>query len=123
MITRPPPRRKACRSNRPLFAPPALKSTSNPSAQALLGLLPKNLAQWVSVEESWIEKGVDAVLFDGKDADADTWRQRLAACEGPICPLVRAEPEYDLARLVHERTLSVNTAAAGGNASLMTMGA
>ncbi|MCP5222476.1 MAG: trifunctional transcriptional regulator/proline dehydrogenase/L-glutamate gamma-semialdehyde dehydrogenase [Zoogloeaceae bacterium] len=96
---------------------------ANPSAKALLGLLPKTLTPWVTVEDDWLGTGVDAVLFDGKDDAADAWRQRLAARDAPITPLVRAEPEYDLARLVHERTLSVNTAAAGGNASLMTMGA
>ena len=42
--------------------------------------------------------------------------------EGPIVPLLMPEHDYDLTRLVHERTVSINTAAAGGNASLMTIG-
>ena len=41
----------------------------------------------------------------------------------PILQALRPMPDYDLSRLVHERTLSINTAAAGGNASLMAMGA
>ena len=106
----------AASGNRIVFA-------ANASTRALIGLLPKTMLQWVAVEDDWLDTGVDAVLFDGKDADADAWRRRLAERDGPICPLVRAEPEYDLGRLVHERTLSINTAAAGGNASLMTMGA
>ncbi len=105
----------AASGNRIVFA-------ANASTRALVGLLSKPMAQWVSVEEDWLDKGVDAVLFDGNDGEADNWRRRLAERDGPICPLVRAEPTYDVARLVHERTLSINTAAAGGNASLMTMG-
>ena len=59
----------------------------------------------------------------GGDAEADALRVRVAARNGPILQLLQPCPDYDLSRLVHERTLSINTAAAGGNASLMAMGA
>jgi delta 1-pyrroline-5-carboxylate dehydrogenase len=35
---------------------------------------------------------------------------------------VEAAPAYDLERLIVERSLSVNTTAAGGNTHLMTLG-
>ena len=44
----------------------------------------------------------------------------MAAREGPIVPIY-VEP-YPLEFLRDEVSLSVNTAAAGGNASLMTIG-
>ena len=71
----------------------------------------------------WFGHPFGALLLDGTAADADTWRVRLAERDGPIVPLLQPEPEYDPARLVHERTVSINTAAAGGNASLMALGA
>jgi len=72
----------------------------------------------------------DAVLFEG---DADALRQlnrQLAQREGPILPLQGLLPEgiahgrarYAPERLVLERSVSINTAAAGGNASLMSIG-
>jgi RHH-type proline utilization regulon transcriptional repressor/proline dehydrogenase/delta 1-pyrroline-5-carboxylate dehydrogenase len=66
---------------------------------------------------------IDALLYAGDAARADDWRRRLAALDGALRPLIeggagRVEP----LRLVVERALSVNTTAAGGNASLMSMG-
>ena len=46
--------------------------------------------------------------------------QRLAERDGPIVPVYVAP--YPLEFLIDEVSLSVNTAAAGGNASLMTIG-
>ena len=49
----------------------------------------------------------------------------LAARPGPIVGLTVLRPgatDVPLARLLTERSTSVNTAAAGGNASLMTLG-
>ncbi len=49
----------------------------------------------------------------------------LAARPGPIVGVQRLTPgasEIHLERLLVERSLSINTAAAGGNASLMTIG-
>jgi len=63
-----------------------------------------------------------ALLFAGPDEEADAWRRKLAARDGPVVPLLRPEPVYDQTRLVLERTVSINTAAAGGNASLMALG-
>jgi len=63
----------------------------------------------------------DVMLFAGEDASAMQWRRRLAARGGVIVPLLRPEPFYDGTRLVRERALSINTAAAGGNVGLMAM--
>jgi len=68
---------------------------------------------------------LDAVLHHG---DADALRavcQALAQRPGPIVGvtgLPTGATDVPLERLVHERSVSVNTAAAGGNASLMTIG-
>ncbi|GGJ96136.1 trifunctional transcriptional regulator/proline dehydrogenase/L-glutamate gamma-semialdehyde dehydrogenase [Pseudomonas matsuisoli] len=67
----------------------------------------------------------DAVLYHG---DSDQLREvcrTVAERKGPIVSvtgLFRGETAVPLERLLIERSLSVNTAAAGGNASLMTIG-
>ena len=69
------------------------------------------------------------VLFEGEaDALATALRQ-LANRPGPIVRLqalssarLAAGEDYDLAELVEECAIATNTAAAGGNASLMTIG-
>ncbi len=64
----------------------------------------------------------DAVLFAGTDDAAAALRGALAARPGPLVPLVVAhDGAYDAARLVTERTLSINTTASGGNASLLSL--
>ena len=64
----------------------------------------------------------DAVLFAGSEADAAALREALASAEGPIVPVIeRHEGRYDEARLVAERTLTINTTASGGNASLLSL--
>jgi RHH-type transcriptional regulator, proline utilization regulon repressor / proline dehydrogenase / delta 1-pyrroline-5-carboxylate dehydrogenase len=48
----------------------------------------------------------------------------LAAMPGPIVSVVHALPgqaQVPLERLVHEVAISINTAAAGGNAALMAL--
>ena len=97
-----------------------------PPTRELIAALPAELRARIRIDTAWHSGGFSdvcgALLFDGSDGEADAWRMRLAQRDGPILPLVRAQPEYDLGRLVVERTVSVNTAAAGGNASLMAMG-
>ena len=64
----------------------------------------------------------DAVMFDGSAAAAALLRQRLAAQEGALIPLLLPhDGAYATARLVCERTLAINTTAAGGNASLLSL--
>jgi RHH-type proline utilization regulon transcriptional repressor/proline dehydrogenase/delta 1-pyrroline-5-carboxylate dehydrogenase len=92
-------------------------------ARSVHAALPEAVRSRVTIDAHWFDSGFAALLFDGDDGSAAYWQGRLAARDGPILPLVRPLPDYDLARLVYERTLSINTAAAGGNASLMAMGA
>ncbi len=70
----------------------------------------------------------DAALVAGEGEALAAWCERLAARDGPIVAVIAARRDardgerYPLERLQNERALSVNTAAAGGNASLMTLG-
>jgi RHH-type proline utilization regulon transcriptional repressor/proline dehydrogenase/delta 1-pyrroline-5-carboxylate dehydrogenase len=63
-----------------------------------------------------------AVLFAGHATAARALRCRLADRSGAIVPLIRADGAgIDRTRLLVERAVCINTTAAGGNASLMTM--
>ena len=65
--------------------------------------------------------GFDAVVYWGGEAVARALRRALAARPGPLVPLIR---ERDFAaRLAVERHVCVDTAAAGGNASLLAASA
>ena len=64
----------------------------------------------------------DVVLFAGTVAVEAELRRKLAALPGPIVPLVVAEAGgYDATRLLSERTVTINTTASGGNASLLSL--
>ncbi len=58
-------------------------------------------------------------LVDGDAAFTGAIQQAVAALEGPIVPVLT--PADGDAMLVGEVSLSINTTAAGGNASLMVM--
>ena len=60
---------------------------------------------------------IDGVVADGpiSNAIADVLRVR----EGPILPLLSAFDDPSL--FYHERTVTIDTTAAGGNASLLAM--
>ena len=66
---------------------------------------------------------IDAVLLDVDRNDARRVRGVFAAAPGRIVPIVvpDAHGKYDWARLVVERTVTVNTSAAGGNAALLSL--
>jgi RHH-type proline utilization regulon transcriptional repressor/proline dehydrogenase/delta 1-pyrroline-5-carboxylate dehydrogenase len=70
----------------------------------------------------------DAVLFEGEAGEVRAFNQFLAARPGAIVPLqalstaaLEAGAAYNPAWLLSERVVSVNTAAVGGNASLMML--
>ena len=63
---------------------------------------------------------VSAVLFDGGADDLLALGRKMAARDGPIVPIYVAP--YPQEFLFDEVSLSLNTAAAGGNASLMAIG-
>ena len=66
---------------------------------------------------------IDAALLECDDTQFVQWSQALAQRSGPIVLPERchAGQPVRLERLWHERALSHNTAAAGGNAALMTL--
>ncbi len=80
------------------------------------------LGEHAAIDEQAVA-AANAVLFDGDAASEKALRQSLASLDGAIVPLLRAQPDgrHDLYRLVSERAVSVNTTAAGGNASLMSL--
>jgi RHH-type proline utilization regulon transcriptional repressor/proline dehydrogenase/delta 1-pyrroline-5-carboxylate dehydrogenase len=77
------------------------------------------VADWTAPQAQF-----DAALHHGTEADSLDVAAKLASRTGAIVNLQAlrsADPHVALERLLIERSLSVNTAAAGGNASLMTM--
>ena len=66
---------------------------------------------------------VDAVLLNTDPQRASAVRMQCAATPGPILPVVIADAngDYDLTRLIVERTVTVNTAATGGNTALLSL--
>jgi RHH-type proline utilization regulon transcriptional repressor/proline dehydrogenase/delta 1-pyrroline-5-carboxylate dehydrogenase len=96
-------------------------------ARALWERLPDAVRDRVALAQDWTGDAMpfDAVLHAGSLAQLVDVARQLAERRGPIVGLTAfgaASEALPLERLVLERSLSVNTAAAGGNASLMTIG-
>ncbi|VWX63206.1 fused DNA-binding transcriptional regulator; proline dehydrogenase; pyrroline-5-carboxylate dehydrogenase [Burkholderiales bacterium 8X] len=96
-------------------------------AEALLARLPVDVRQRITVARDWRSPTVsfDAVLHHGEARSLREAAGVLSARKGPIVGmrvLSSRSKELPLEALVVERALSINTAAAGGNASLMTIG-
>ena len=98
---------------------------------SLAGALCKSLPVGVQASIEWVpgnaseDPRVQSVLQHGSAEELICTGQMLAQRPGQIVLLQGLAPgstEIMLDGLVHERSLSVNTAAAGGNASLMTIG-
>jgi len=75
------------------------------------------------------EPAYEAVLFEGDGDALLALNRRVAARPGPLVSVqglsshaLAAGEQYVIERLLAERSVSINTAAAGGNASLMTIG-
>ena len=97
------------------------------AARALWNRLPDDVRERVALVDDWQREAIafDAVLHHGPRDDLRTVCAAVAARPGPIVGVTATldgDADIPLERLVVERSLSVNTAAAGGNASLMTMG-
>ncbi len=95
-----------------------------PAGDTVVAALPATLRDVVA-RGTADDAEIDAVLFAGDADHLAALRRQLAGRAGIIVPVV-TEAELTqgigLERLMVERSLSVNTAAAGGNASLMTIG-
>ena len=70
-------------------------------------------------------RGLAGVLFVGAAAELARVRRLAAAIDGPLLPVLTPgrDGRYPLYRMLVERVVSINTAAAGGNTTLMTLGA
>jgi RHH-type proline utilization regulon transcriptional repressor/proline dehydrogenase/delta 1-pyrroline-5-carboxylate dehydrogenase len=97
------------------------------SAQPLLRGLPVPVQAQVAIARDPLAPQVafDAVLLHGSTEELAALQRQLAGREGAVVGVERLAPgetAVPLERLVVERALSINTAAAGGNASLMSIG-
>jgi len=95
-------------------------------AQALVERLPAAVADRVTLVDDWTRHTVrfDAVLHHGERADRLRVCRAVAGRSGAVVVVVGlrcGDGDVPLERLVVERSLSINTAAAGGNASLMAL--
>jgi RHH-type proline utilization regulon transcriptional repressor/proline dehydrogenase/delta 1-pyrroline-5-carboxylate dehydrogenase len=100
---------------------------ANDDTRALLALLPLDLRSSIALAQDWAADTVtfDAALHHGARDGLARAAAKLSERHGAIVGLRAMEPgetDVPLEALVIERALSVNTAAAGGNASLMTIG-
>ena len=81
-----------------------------------------------TIGELFEDMPLDAVLLSGDDAERKRWQKKLSQRSGAIIPVITLSGDLGtisaavLARLLHERSVSTNTAAAGGNAALMMLG-
>ncbi|MBJ7534813.1 bifunctional proline dehydrogenase/L-glutamate gamma-semialdehyde dehydrogenase PutA [Rhodomicrobium vannielii ATCC 17100] len=89
------------------------------AAHALCDKIPGELAAHCTMARSI--RGIDIAAVLAIDARAAEAARAASEREGAIVPVL-AGPPYPLAMLVREKTVSTNTAAAGGNASLMALG-
>ena len=87
-------------------------------------VVPGDLVQVLAAETQ-----IQAVLFEGDADQLLAVQQILANRSGALVPVLGLRTEqieagqcWPLHRLLHEKSVCINTAAAGGNASLMTLG-
>ncbi|HLZ96969.1 MAG TPA: trifunctional transcriptional regulator/proline dehydrogenase/L-glutamate gamma-semialdehyde dehydrogenase [Steroidobacteraceae bacterium] len=108
----------------------AIVPAVNPAKQTLEAL-PPSIQTLITTVPDWHQaQGVGGVLFEGDADGLLRVNQVVAELDGPIVlvqgasvsGLVSGEDDYSLDLLVHEVSISTNTAAAGGNASLMAIG-
>lgn len=97
---------------------------------ALVDTLPPTVREQIRIEPDWTLApsshmgGVSAVLYSGPAVEACRLRNELAARDGVLVPLILSDVrDFPLYRLAVERVITVNTTAAGGNATLIMLGA
>lgn len=98
----------------------------------LLEALPAQVQARVSVctsDAALADDRWSCLLFEGDADELQTLAARVAQRHGSIARIealraaqLASGAHYDLCALMHEQSISTNTAAAGGNAQLMTMG-
>jgi len=100
--------------------------SDTPAARDLAARLPATVRDAIAWRaDASLDGDFTAVLHHGDSDQLRALSERLAERAGPIVQLQGLAPGESgivLERLLIERSLSVNTAAAGGNASLMSVG-
>ncbi len=96
------------------------------AADALQGIpaLPGSLADWVGEATDKAQEDVSVILFDGSRTELQALARAAADKTGPLIlvHVAQADGRYPIEWLVQERSTSINTTAAGGNANLMMIG-
>ncbi|MBL0849310.1 MAG: trifunctional transcriptional regulator/proline dehydrogenase/L-glutamate gamma-semialdehyde dehydrogenase [Candidatus Liberibacter ctenarytainae] len=94
--------------------------------QQLRALLPPSVNHKITTVDNWkhVDCQFDAVVFHGNSQQLQIVCQEVASRDGPIIMIEGLQSGERLLpeRLVHERAISINTAAAGGNTTLMMLG-
>ena len=99
---------------------------SGKAVDAVSALLPSTLRDHVRLASQ--DATPDAALYHGDPAGLLAFQSELAHYTHAVVPVYAlprdglTQMDYPLEMLLRERVISVNTAAAGGNASLMTIG-
>ncbi len=106
-------------------------ASGSPVALGLSALPPevRHFVQQRTAEQLRSESQFSAMLFEGDGDALQALAPTVAQQGGALLRIESLSPAqlaagacYDLSALMHEQSISTNTAAAGGNAQLMTMG-
>ena len=93
--------------------------------RALVARLPQILSKEIDLLPVADFNGLAGVLFAGEQNKLPNLRRQLAATTGALIPLFQRGEQsalYPLHRMMAERVVSINTTAAGGNTTLITLG-
>ncbi|MBE7198002.1 MAG: L-glutamate gamma-semialdehyde dehydrogenase, partial [Parafilimonas terrae] len=100
------------------------------ASSSLLDDLPKAVLRRIArADDPVLDPGIGGVLFEGEESGLMALNQRIAGRDGAIIPVwsitsaSRVGEDYEPSDLLEERAVTINTAAAGGNASLMALDA
>ena len=98
-----------------------LVPSEDEAAAAWLSSLPEALRGCVGPCADVLNCVWVAVLAELPPEDSARWQKAFADRGGPILPFLVPSPDYALDRLIHERCITVNTAATGGNTGLLRL--
>jgi RHH-type proline utilization regulon transcriptional repressor/proline dehydrogenase/delta 1-pyrroline-5-carboxylate dehydrogenase len=99
--------------------------------QGSIAGLPSNVSARISWTSNWEADGpFSGALIEGDASSVGAVNRKIASLSGPLVvvqsatteELIRDPEAYCVDRLLEEVSISINTTAAGGNASLMTIG-
>ena len=93
--------------------------------RALVARLPQILSKEIELLPVANFNGLAGVLFAGEQNKLPDLRRQLTATTGALIPLFQRGEQsalYPLHRMMAERVVSINTTAAGGNTTLITLG-